>query len=98
MDDKVLGFAIQIIESVPGEKIPGGVAIDLARYLILGTPPGGFVRAVLENDLLRSYLLADSVSLRALPSIVRYLYAYAPAIAWGSKEKVEKWIRQKESK
>jgi len=53
--------------------------------------PGGFLCAVLENNLRRAVDQADDVNLRALPAIVGYLFNRAPARCWGSREQMDHW-------
>lgn len=54
-------------------------------------PPGGFVRAVLENNLREAVRRADPFSRAALPSIVAYCEERLSPESWGSLEKVEAW-------
>ena len=61
---------------------------NFAKY---GIPPGGFVTAVLENDLMQSFGRADLPNRRNLFEITKYVYNEIPSHCWGSKEKVEKW-------
>ena len=56
-----------------------------------GRETGGFVRAVLCNDLSAAVAHADSESLAALPEIVRYVYNDLPSKCWGSQDKVAAW-------
>ena len=64
-------------------------AID--QYVIDATPPGGFLRAVLENDLKRAVSQADNTNMRLLGDIVRYLYCHVPFNCWGDKRSVKSW-------
>ena len=59
-----------------------------AKY---GLPPGGFVSAVLENDLADAVRRADSGNSAALVDIVRYLINELPMGCWGTYEKVASW-------
>ena len=59
-------------------------AID--RYANDRCPPGGFVRAVLENNLTQAF---NRASLR---EIVKYCYWEIPGDCWGSPEKVRAWL------
>ena len=79
-------------------KGPGGVAIPqtlmrpLHRYIIDRCPTGDFLRAVLSNNLLESCGRADHISIKALPSIVSFIYNHAPGNCHGSPEKVRAWL------
>jgi len=63
----------------------------LKRYVEEHIPPGGFLRAVLENDLKEACARADDENLRVIPIYVAWLYKEAPNVCWGSKEKVHAW-------
>lgn len=65
------------------------------RYVEDDVPPGGFLTAVLSNDLAEAFAWADSDCKSALPDIVRYLNNEIPAVCWGSKDKVEAWLNRK---
>jgi hypothetical protein len=67
----------------------------LERYLVHGIMPGGFLTAVLENDLVNSLGKADRVNQCMLKEWVGFVYMYVPAQAWGSKECVEEWSEMK---
>jgi hypothetical protein len=55
--------------------------------------PGDFLEAVLCNNLKEAVGRADDTNLPALPSLVGWLYNFAPSSAWGSPEKVTSWLR-----
>lgn len=64
----------------------------LERYLNKGILPGGFMTAVLENDLAGAFSRADVENTANLRNIVGYIYNHIPSTAWGSREKVEAWL------
>jgi hypothetical protein len=74
--------------------IPENLHRGLLRWIVEGIYPGGFLRAVLENDLRGAIGTADEASTQALPQIVRWIYSHAPYICWGSPERVEEWAHQ----
>ncbi len=57
-------------------------------------PPGGFLRAVLENDLAGAFGRADDDNRRAMHDIVCYVYNELPSQCWGSPAKVAAWLTQ----
>ncbi len=59
---------------------------------IQGRPPGGFLRAVLENNLKEAALGADEQNARHLADIVAFVYWTVPAFAWGSPEAVSRYL------
>jgi hypothetical protein len=72
--------------------VPSIVKGALQRYLCDRIAPGGFLRAVLENDLLTAVMSADSISRETLPEIVNYVYLNVPRDAWGSPARVKDWL------
>lgn len=64
----------------------------LFRYVEYGIPPGGFLTAVLENNLSEACGRADDENLENLPAYANYLYNHVPTNAWGSPQKVSEWI------
>ena len=66
----------------------------IRRYADHHTPTGGFLRAVLSNNLVEAVGMADEENLKALPVIVRYCYNEIPGNCWGSEQYVEKWLEQ----
>ena len=67
----------------------------LERYVEHGIVPGGFLRAVLENDFLGAVSRADVANSHNLRAIADYVYLSVPATAWGSPEAVHKWAKAK---
>ena len=60
-------------------------------------PTGGFLRAVLENDLLEAVGRADPVSLAAIREIVLWAHWELPGGSHGSPAAVEAWLRAEET-
>ena len=54
-------------------------------------PTGGFLRAVLSNDLREAFARADYDNSAAMHDIVSYLYNECPSMCWGSPERVAEW-------
>jgi len=68
----------------------GNLVEALVNYGYYGRPLGGFLTAVVENDL-SAVVKADPRSLSALPDLVRFVYCNLPSKCWGSPAKVKKW-------
>lgn len=64
----------------------------LERYLNHGIMSGGFLTAVLENDLAGACGRADHENIKNIPNIVGYIYNHVPSNSWGSKEKVQAYL------
>lgn len=71
--------------------IPDRLLEPLYGHIEHGCPTGGFLQAVLSNDLQESFGRADDESRFAIPSLVTFLCNYAPAPCWGSPDKVKAW-------
>lgn len=68
--------------------IPDYMMESLDRYLNHGILPGGFLQAVLSNDLAGACERADSINLANIPAYVGYLYNEAPRNSYGSYEQM----------
>ena len=79
-------------------SIPPLILRGLERYRDERTPVGGFLTAVLENNLSEAVGTADQHSYAALREIVQWVYWEMPAPAWGSKANVVAWLNEEESK
>lgn len=75
------------------KNIPKRTLETIDDYVKHGFEPGGFVRAVLENNLALSFGAADEHNRAALFEIVQYIYSKVPNDAWGSPEIVNDWIK-----
>lgn len=62
------------------------------RYIDNGIPPGSFVRAVMENDLMGAFGRADAINLGAMLDWANFVYNHAPSICHGSPAAVAEWI------
>lgn len=71
---------------------PENIKESLKGYVEQGHQPGGFLIAVLSNDLVDSIGRADGYNIVALPSIVSYVYWKTPRACWGSREDVRAWL------
>lgn len=75
-----------------GRLVPAHLQGGMLRWLVLGTEPGGFMRALLTNDLMRVYDRADELSRAAIGDLTVFLYNYAPSGSWGSSENFKSWV------
>ena len=93
MPDPILEAAYR--ERLAMRQIPAGMHDGIIRYLVDGVPPGSFLLAVLSNDLTEAVNRCDAMNERYLADYVRFLYHHAPAIAWGTPERVWTWIESR---
>lgn len=76
-------------EPVQYDRLQINFRPGMERYIEERIRPGGFLAAVLRNDLMDAAVRADeTVDLRAL---VKWLYNHAPPDCYGSPEKFEAW-------
>jgi hypothetical protein len=74
--------------------LPEHCHAGFADYVIKGVPPGGFLFALLTNDLRRTFERADGENIKRILDYLKFLYSDCPAQCWGSEEAVEKWINR----
>lgn len=79
------------------KQIPPHMMSRLNAYINHGTYVGGFLQAVISNDLKQAVSRADDTNINLLPAYVIYLYNEAPALCWGSRERFDAWIAHKEA-
>jgi len=79
--------------SINYDMLPEHMRDGMQRYIERGIPPGSFLTAVLENDLMLAVLRADSINRRHLFDLAEFLYSKAPTMCWGSRESVDLWIK-----
>jgi hypothetical protein len=65
--------------------------IDL--YIYQGIQPGGFLEAVLSNDLAAALYAADEENATCLREILFYLNRHCPAAGRGTNSQVRAWVR-----
>ena len=73
-------------------EITEDVFYTLERYVNDKIPTGGFLEAVLSNDLKEACMRADDVNQKIIFNIVKYIYNELPAICWGSPQRVNRWL------
>ena len=72
--------------------IPLRMRSSISDYVNERGPVGGFLTAVLENNLKEAVAYADDLNSLLLPNYVRFFYNECPAACWGSTEKVRAWL------
>lgn len=72
--------------------VPEHTAESLRLFIEEGAHPGGFLEAVLSNDLAKSVRLAVDENRPKLADIVTFLLRHVPSEAWGSPDKFQAWI------
>lgn len=75
-------------------EVPEKMKAALRRYARTHSRVGGFLTAVLENDLVTAAGLADGGNRPALGPLALWVWNALPSECWGSAEKVESWTRR----
>jgi hypothetical protein len=75
-------------------EAPPRILDSIRAYVEHRRAPGGFLMAVLSNDLRGAFQAADGESRRGLGTILRFLNLEVPATCWGSPAKVAAWLRR----
>lgn len=74
------------------DRIPAATLDGIRNYVLLRVPPGGFLSAVLANDLFGAVGRADVGNHAALEAICEFIYNYCPWLCWGSPERIKRWL------
>lgn len=78
-------------------KIRPEIIESIRAYADEGRPTGGFLKAVLSNDLQGAFGKADDGNQATMFEIISYCYNEIPSACWGSPEAVKKWIEKKQA-
>ncbi len=81
MSDELIDYSV----------LPKHLQNALREYIERGHIPGDFLTAVLSNNLMGAFSLADEISKPALGDILQFLWNAAPSACWGSKEFMTRW-------
>jgi hypothetical protein len=76
-------------------RCPENIVAGLLNYRDFRLPTGGFLRAVLSNDLRTAVALGDPQSLTHLRDVIAWLYDAMPSVAWGSASAVNDWLARR---
>lgn len=74
----------------PDLEVSNSVKESLDLWVKDGIMPGGFLMAVLRNDLFGALRRADSYNRASIFQIVEYINNEIPSDCWGSADKMEK--------
>ena len=72
-------------------KLPEGLRESARRWIEDRIKPGQFLTAVITNNLLNAFQLADDENLKIIHEIVKWWYNEAPSQCWGSLERFNSW-------
>ena len=75
------------------ERVPvSEMAEGMRYYMEYGFPPGSFLQALLENDLMEACRRADGDNQKKFYEWARWLHTEAPVGSYGSRKNVEVWM------
>jgi len=77
-----------------GFHIPDYMMDGIERYVNDGIPPGGFLTAIITNDLHGAVSAADDENIKNIPAYVAYFYNKTPAACWGSIAAMNAWAKK----
>jgi hypothetical protein len=75
------------------DRLPEHMREGAKMYVEHGRLSGGFLTAVLENNLVEAFGKADGINSISMENWVRWLYNDAPMNSWGSPEAVSEWCK-----
>ncbi len=73
--------------------IPEHMRGAVSRYVMHGLHPGGFLPAIICNDLQSAVARADSVNQSRIADYIRFFSSHVPRAAWGAESMMNKWMK-----
>ena len=93
---KILDFSNNPYNYEGEGELPIHTCEAIENYLLYGMRPGGFVEALLANDVHRAVFNGDQVNKHCIWQITYWLVTNAPAQARGSYEQIDNWCSDKD--
>jgi len=84
------------IDALRISGIPGYMQDGIISYYKHGWQPGGFLCALINNDLMETFAHADETNKHCILQYVLWFYNYAPSGTWGYATAVGDYIKMKE--
>lgn len=75
-------------------SVPSHTQESLVNYFVHCYEPGGFLTAVLRNDLVGAANKADRENRESLAHIAIWIQNHAPYGSWGDQESINRWLRK----
>ena len=86
--EKIRNYYLEKMDAI---GIPEHMRNDLVNYIVDGVSTGGFLKAVIKNNLIDTYGTADGTNEKHIKAYADFLYNVMPATAFGSQERYEMW-------
>ena len=88
-----MNYEARLNQAMIANEIPQYMHGGITRYVMHGIAPGGFLSAVVENDLCGALGRADDTNRSIIWNYVNLFYNDAPSECWGSPDMVNNWIK-----
>ena len=75
------------------DKLPEHMRGGARRYIEHGIMPGHFMRAVLANEFIMAFMLADAINAAAMRDWADWIYNEVPFGCHGSRARVAEWVK-----
>jgi hypothetical protein len=85
-------------ELIDYSMLPEHMQDGMRRYIEHGIRPGDFLYLILCNDFVHALGHADIINMQRIGDYAKFLYWELPATAWGSRDKVDAWIKSYQRK
>ena len=76
------------------DSVPRHMRAAIQNYLEDGQRPGGFLTALLSNDLMEAFNRADPANPQPMRAWVHFLRNELPIDSYGSPENFNRWIER----
>lgn len=80
------------IPAIKYNSLPSTLRGGIQRYVDDRIRPGGFLDALLANDLKGTVMRADEQTRSELQDILFWCMENLPGPCWGGRKEVEKWL------
>jgi len=74
--------------------IPEHMRYGVKEYIEDGVPQGGFLAAMIQNNLKETFIRADDINRMSIGGFVEFFYRFAPISCWGSQANYDTWIER----
>ena len=79
------------------ERSWGNIHLDcqeaIFNYLVYGWEPGGFLTAVMANDLYRAATVSDIANVNNLAYVAKFVVYALPQACYGNYDQIKNWLQ-----
>ncbi len=93
VEDYVTALKIELLEEAERVGIPEHMQEGIISYICHGRRPGGFLEAVLCNNLAEAFDRASKENLEAMLAWVGFVFNHVPRMACRTAARVNAWVR-----